>query len=230
MTQFRMMTILLFVCLSLCFKVAQSELKYMYSPCRISDECDSKCCHRDDPNGAGICIPYSPQSCYGSHIGERCYNSNECYSWCCHQLPYDETIAICVPRSTEPVKCFGPNLGDSCYSSDNCYSGCCSRRNIRNAVAECVPKEESCKCFGSDVGDFCSLSKICNSGCCQRRLSLTGADESRCAPKAAENQFCDPIPTARLYSYCPCESGLKCAKSGTGHRICKKPNTENFRV
>ncbi|KAG9467298.1 hypothetical protein GDO78_015208, partial [Eleutherodactylus coqui] len=67
MAQHRIMTILLFVSLSLCFEVAQSKLKNDGDPCIYSAVCKSRCCHRDSPNSSGKCVRKSSPGvrCYG---------------------------------------------------------------------------------------------------------------------------------------------------------------------
>ncbi|XP_066450225.1 uncharacterized protein [Eleutherodactylus coqui] len=148
MAQFRMMTILLFVCLSLCFTVAQSELKCMNSPCKTSAECMSSCCYIYDRKGVvGRCILSTYNSCFGPNNGNKCYSSDECNSGCC-KISKPTELATCVPK-LEGQKCLGPEDGNLCFTSDECKSGCCYSIYISWIVPECVPKRNKNECFGS---------------------------------------------------------------------------------
>ncbi|XP_066444106.1 keratin-associated protein 9-1-like isoform X1 [Eleutherodactylus coqui] len=253
MTQHRIMTILLFVCLSLCFEVAQSELKNDGDPCIYSAVCKSRCCHRDSPKGSGKCVQKSTRGvrCYGPNNGNPCFRSHQCNSGCCH--PGSSVYkAFCVPKYGKTRKCLGPNFGDFCYSSDQCHSGCCHNLDTNGNVPICLTKSED-NCFGADNGDSCALNTLCKSGCCHSTSVSKTYQSGKCRPKAAENEECDLEPVGGLYNYCPCESGLVC-EQGTpraiasllkdlekksdedtiklffynpNRRICKKPNTAN---
>ncbi|XP_066443747.1 keratin-associated protein 9-1-like [Eleutherodactylus coqui] len=253
MAQHRIMTILLFVCLSLCFEVAQSRLKNDGDPCIYSDDCESRCCHRDSSKGSGKCIQKSMGGvrCYGPNYGDPCFHSHQCNSGCC--IPGTSVYkAFCVPKYDKTHTCLGPNLGDFCYSSDQCHSGCCNNLNTIGNVPICVTKSED-NCFGADNGDYCALNTLCKSGCCQSTYVSRTYQSGICGPKAAENEECDLEPVGELYNYCPCESGLVCEKGTSrniasllkdlekmsyedqikfflynpNRRICKKPNTAN---
>ncbi|XP_066444047.1 keratin-associated protein 10-4-like isoform X2 [Eleutherodactylus coqui] len=253
MAQHRIMTILLFVCLSLCFEVAQSELKKDEDPCIYSDDCESRCCHRDSPNGSGKCVQKSSPSvrCYGPNNGDPCFHSHQCNSGCCI-LRGSLYNAVCVPKYDKTRQCLGPNIGDFCYSSDQCDNGCCYNWDTIGKVPICV-KSGVDKCFGSDNADYCALNTLCKSGCCRGPTYAPTYKSGICRPKAAENEECDLEPVGGLYNYCPCESGLVCEKRTprnmasllknlgkssplnkiklllkvTNRRICKKPNTAN---
>ncbi|XP_066450232.1 keratin-associated protein 4-6-like isoform X6 [Eleutherodactylus coqui] len=241
MTQHRMTTILLFVCLSLCLEVLQSQLLKCGDPCIYSDDCESRCCFRDSPKGSGKCvlnsIPYV--KCYGPNESNRCFYSHQCHSGCCFPIGTAKE-STCVHKNPESRKCLGPNNNDLCFASENCYSGCCYNINSPWIFAICGPKVKTQKCFGSDDGDSCAVSEYCKSGCCQ--LLIGGI----CRPKAKENEACDPESHNGLYDNCPCESGLICEKdtperkpflcgeyflivnySNLSRRICKKPDTAN---
>ncbi|XP_066450216.1 uncharacterized protein [Eleutherodactylus coqui] len=256
MAQHRIMTILLFVCLSLCFEVAQSELKDG-DPCIYSDDCESRCCHRDSPNGSGKCVLKSSPGmrCYGPNNGDPCFHNHQCNSGCC--IPGSSVYnAVCIPKYEETQKCFGPNIGDFCYSSDQCHSGCCYKMDTAGFIPVCITKSEDI-CLGSDNGDYCALNTLCKSGCCRGPFYSQTYQSGKCRPQAAENEQCDLEPLGGLYNYCPCESGLVCEKdtsingtytikmlfkelrkmlskdkikllfNGPNRRICKKPNTAN---
>ncbi|XP_066443951.1 keratin-associated protein 9-1-like isoform X2 [Eleutherodactylus coqui] len=252
MAQHRIMTILLFVSLSLCFEVTQSESKDG-DPCIYSDDCESRCCHRDSPNGSGKCVLKSMRGvrCYGPNNGNPCFQSHQCNSGCC--IPGTSVYnAVCVPKYDKTRKCIGPNIGDFCYSSDQCHSGCCYNWDTNGNVPICLTKSED-KCFGADDGDFCALNTLCKSGCCQGPLYDRSYKSGVCKPKAAENRECNLEPVDGLYRHCPCESGLVCEKGtrrniasllkdlrkmsaedqfklllyNSNKRFCKKPNTAN---
>ncbi|XP_066450209.1 uncharacterized protein [Eleutherodactylus coqui] len=253
MAQHRIMTILLFVSLSLCFEVAQSRLKNDGDPCIYSDDCESRCCHRDSSKGSGKCVQKSMGGvrCYGPNNGNPCFHSHQCNSGCCH--PGSSVYqAFCVPKYGKTRKCLGPNLGDFCYSSDQCHSGCCNNLDTIGNVPICVTKSED-KCFGADNEDYCALNTLCKSGCCRGPLYYHTYKSGICRPKAAENEDCSLEPFGELYKYCPCESGLVCEMDTSratasllkdlgkmlaedmikfffynpNRRICKKPNTAN---
>ncbi|XP_066445115.1 leucine-rich colipase-like protein 1 [Eleutherodactylus coqui] len=167
MAKHQIMTILLFVCLSLCFEVAQSKLKKDGDPCIYSDDCESRCCHRDSPNGSGKCVLKSSPGvrCYGPNYGDPCFRSHQCNSGCCH--PGNSVYkAFCVPKHDKTRKCLGPNIEDFCYSSDQCHSGCCfNMLTIRN-VPVCLTKSEGEQCFGALVGELyeycpCKSGLVC---------------------------------------------------------------------
>ncbi|XP_066444186.1 uncharacterized protein [Eleutherodactylus coqui] len=107
MMQFRMITILLIVFLSLGFNVAHSELKPIHSPCINSTNCESGCCYRFHTKRAGICAPSCYTACFGPNVGERCFYSSECNSGCCHGEDL-MTDARCKHKRSEDQKCFGP--------------------------------------------------------------------------------------------------------------------------
>ncbi|XP_066444029.1 uncharacterized protein [Eleutherodactylus coqui] len=233
MAQHRIMTILLFVCLSLCFEVAQSKLKKDEDPCIYSDDCESRCCHRDSPKGSGKCVQKSMQGvrCYGPNNGNPCFRSHQCNSGCCI-LRGSLYNAVCVPKYEKVRKCLGPNSGDFCYSSDQCDSGCCFKMNTMGKVPICITKSEDDKCLGAfpncehgnaisfswecelllcdDNGDFCALNTLCKSGCCRGPFYSQTYQSGKCRPKAAENEDCSLEPVGGFYEYCPCESGLVC--------------------
>ncbi|XP_066444001.1 leucine-rich colipase-like protein 1 isoform X4 [Eleutherodactylus coqui] len=149
MAQHRIMTILLFVYLSLCFEVAQSELKKDGDPCIYSDDCKNRCCHRDSPKGSGKCVQKSMRGvrCYGPNYGDPCFRSHQCNSGCCY--PGSSVYkAFCVPKYDKTRKCLGPNFGDFCYSSDQCHSGCCHNLETIGNVPICLTKSED-HCFGA---------------------------------------------------------------------------------
>ncbi|XP_066443769.1 leucine-rich colipase-like protein 1 isoform X2 [Eleutherodactylus coqui] len=211
MAQHRIMTILLFVCLSLCFEVAQSELKKDGDPCINSDDCESRCCHRDSPNGSGKCVLKSSPGvrCYGPNNGNPCFHSHQCNSRCC--IPGTSVYnAFCVPKYDKTRKCLGPNIEDFCYSSDQCHSRCCDNENTEGNFPVCITKSGNAKCFGADNGDYCALNTLCKSGCCQGIWRYRTYKSGICKRKAAENEQCDLEPVGGLYKYCPCESGLVC--------------------
>ncbi|XP_066450237.1 leucine-rich colipase-like protein 1 isoform X1 [Eleutherodactylus coqui] len=151
MTQFRMMTILLFLCLSLGFNVAQSELKCMDSPCMNSTECMSSCCIRLSSKGFGKCVQNFHHLCHGPNDGDQCNYSEECNSGCCGGLGLPP---ICVQKHPKFGKCVGPNNGDYCYSSDDCNSGCCHRILYYGNFGQCGPKEENQECSGLATNIF----------------------------------------------------------------------------
>ncbi|XP_066444153.1 uncharacterized protein [Eleutherodactylus coqui] len=238
MAQHRIMTILLFVCLSLCFEVAQSKLKKDGDPCIYSADCGSRCCHRDSPKGSGKCVQKSMRGvrCYGPNYGDPCFRSHQCNSGCCY--PGSSVYkAFCVPKYDKTRKCLGPNFEDFCYSSDQCHSGCCFNKFTVRNVPVCLTKSGG-ECFGADDGDYCALNTLCKSGCCRGPISYLIYKTGKCYPKAAENEECNLEPIGELYYYCPCESGLVCEKDTSrnmtnqiindpSRRICKKPNTAN---
>ncbi|XP_066450323.1 uncharacterized protein [Eleutherodactylus coqui] len=222
MTQHRMMTILLIVCLSLCFEVLQSRLLKDEDPCIYSNNCESRCCYRNSPNGSGICVRKSfPEvRCYGRNEANPCFYSHQCHSGCCFPIGTAKD-ATCVHKNPESRKCLGPKNEDFCFANENCYSGCC--HNIKDLwiFSVCGPKVKTQKCFGSDDGDSCALSEYCKSGCCKN----TGGNSGRCSPKAKENEECDPETHNGFYKRsCPCESGLICEK----HTECIYPSEEQF--
>ncbi|XP_066443657.1 leucine-rich colipase-like protein 1 isoform X4 [Eleutherodactylus coqui] len=147
MAQHRIMTILLFVCLSLCFEVAQSRLKKDGDPCIYSADCGSRCCHRDSPKGSGKCVQKSSPGvrCYGPNTGEPCFRSHQCNSGCC--MPSGSMYnAVCELKHDKTQGCIGPNLGDLCYSSDQCHSGCCHISQYSKFSGMCT--ENTKKCLG----------------------------------------------------------------------------------
>ncbi|XP_066443930.1 phosphatidylinositol-glycan biosynthesis class W protein isoform X3 [Eleutherodactylus coqui] len=250
MAQHRIMTILLFVCLSFCFEVAQSKLKDG-DPCIYSADCGSRCCHRDSPKGSGKCVQKSMGGvrCYGPNNGNPCFRSHQCNSGCC--MPGTSVYnAFCVPKYDNI--CLGPNFEDFCYSSDQCHSGCCYNLETLGKVPICVRKSEY-TCLGAEDGNYCVLSTLCKSGCCRSTSVSRTYQSGKCGPKAAENEECNLEPDVGLYDYCPCESGLVCEKgiprdlavllkdlekasqvnmmklllNVTNRRICRKPNTAN---
>ncbi|XP_066444115.1 leucine-rich colipase-like protein 1 isoform X2 [Eleutherodactylus coqui] len=239
MAQHQIMTILLFVCLSLCFEVARSKLKKDGDPCIYSADCGSRCCHRDSPKGSGKCVQKSMRGvrCYGPNNGDPCFHSHQCNSGCCY--PGSSVYkAFCVPKHDKTRKCLGPNFEDFCYSSDQCHSGCCFNMLTTRNVPVCLTKSKGDKCFGADNGNHCALNTLCKSGCCQGPLYYRNYQSGICNPKAAENEECNLEPLGGLYNYCPCESGLVCEKDASrnmtyeiindpNRRICKKTITTN---
>ncbi|XP_066450202.1 leucine-rich colipase-like protein 1 [Eleutherodactylus coqui] len=221
MAQHSIMSILLFVCLSLCFEVAQSQLEPFANQCTRSSDCRSRCCFRF--LGVGLCVPRDlpDLSCIGLDIGDECSNNSECKSGCCG-IRIQDSIAKCIPKRGPNTKCIGPNDGDSCYSSDLCNSGCCFRSTSREAAAECGPKRHPQECLGPDNGDFCSLSAECDSGCCRRTSTEFRVPTNKCEPKAAKNATCNPLIINGLYpDYCPCARGLTCQLDRNDRYFCK---------
>ncbi|XP_066450228.1 uncharacterized protein [Eleutherodactylus coqui] len=207
MTQHRMMTILPFVCLSLCFEALQAQMLYG-DPCIYSDDCESRCCFRDSPKGSGKCVSKSTPyvKCYGPNEANPCFYSHQCHSGCCFPGRTAKD-ATCVHKNPESRKCLGPNNNDLCYANENCNSGCCYGIDNPWIFYRCGPKVKTESCFGSDNGDPCALSEYCKSGCCKNSLMNSG----RCSPKAKENVECDPETHNGFYKHnCPCESGLIC--------------------
>ncbi|XP_066444009.1 uncharacterized protein [Eleutherodactylus coqui] len=135
MAQHRIMTILLFVYLSLCFEVAQSELKKDGDPCIYSDDCKNRCCHRDSPKGSGKCVQKSMRGvrCYGPNYGDPCFRSHQCNSGCCY--PGSSVYkAFCVPKYDKTRKCLGPPVG-GLYRHCPCESGLlCEKGTSRNTT------------------------------------------------------------------------------------------------
>ncbi|XP_066450217.1 uncharacterized protein [Eleutherodactylus coqui] len=257
MTLHRMMTILLIVCLSLCFEVLQSRLLKNEDPCIYSDDCESRCCHRNSPNGSGKCATKSfpDVRCYGPNESNRCFYSHQCHSGCCFPMGTVKD-ATCVHKYPASRKCYGPNNGDFCFANENCNSGCCQYVGYAGIIPKCGPKVKPQKCLGSDGGDYCALSENCKSGCCVN----IHMDAGVCIQKAKENEECDPETHNGFYKHhCPCESGLICEKDticvhsideifielcgiefiyrkpevivmpcrDQNRRICKKPSTAN---
>ncbi|XP_066444140.1 leucine-rich colipase-like protein 1 isoform X5 [Eleutherodactylus coqui] len=143
MAQHQIMTILLFVCLSLCFEVARSKLKKDGDPCIYSADCGSRCCHRDSPKGSGKCVQKSMRGvrCYGPNNGDPCFHSHQCNSGCCY--PGSSVYkAFCVPKHDKTRKCLGPDNGNHCALNTLCKSGCCQGplyyRNYQSGI--CNPK------------------------------------------------------------------------------------------
>ncbi|XP_066443619.1 uncharacterized protein [Eleutherodactylus coqui] len=235
MAQHRIMTILLFVCLSLCFEVAQSKLKNDGDPCIYSAKCKSRCCHRDSPRGSGKCVRKSSSGvrCYGPNTGEPCFRSHQCNSGCC--MPSGSMYnAVCELKYDKTQGCIGPKDGDFCYSSDHCHNRCCFNANTIGNVPVCITKSEGDKCFGANNGDYCALNTECNSGCCQLYSNPRVYKSGICKPKVAENEECNLVPVSGLSESCPCESGLVCEKDTSrnmtnqiindpNRRICRKP-------
>ncbi|XP_066450191.1 keratin-associated protein 10-1-like isoform X1 [Eleutherodactylus coqui] len=222
MAQHRIMSILLFVCLSLCFEVAQSQLQPPGGPCMTNSQCQSRCCSRSSLQGSGQCVSGTNPfvNCYGPEDGGACFRSNECNSGCC-VITVVGSRTRCVERGLG-VNCLGPNNGESCYSSDQCNSGCCFRDNAF-AAPKCGPKRPQ-ECFGPNNGNFCSLSAACDSGCCRRKRSLTGIPQTRCAAKAKENAPCERGTNNGFYQdSCPCANGFTCQRDQIGNPSCKKP-------
>ncbi|XP_066443649.1 uncharacterized protein [Eleutherodactylus coqui] len=151
MAQHRIMTILLFVCLSLCFEVAQSRLKKDGDPCIYSADCGSRCCHRDSPKGSGKCVQKSSPGvrCYGPNLGDLCYSSDQCHSGCCHISQYSKFSGMCTENTK---KCLGQKIGDLCSVNTGCNSGCCrtfaGSKNKYKGTCRRKPKEN----------DFCNLA------------------------------------------------------------------------
>ncbi|XP_066443631.1 uncharacterized protein [Eleutherodactylus coqui] len=209
MAQHRIMTILLFVCLSLCFEVAQSRLKKDGDPCIYSADCGSRCCHRDSPKGSGKCVQKSSPGvrCYGPNTGEPCFRSHQCNSGCC--MPSGSMYnAVCELKHDKTQGCIGPNLGDLCYSSDQCHSGCCHISQYSKFSGMCT--ENTKKCLGQKIGDLCSVNTGCNSGCCRTFAGSKNKYKGTCRRKPKENDFCNLAPTPGLHYYCPCQKGLIC--------------------
>ncbi|XP_066450210.1 leucine-rich colipase-like protein 1 isoform X2 [Eleutherodactylus coqui] len=209
MAQHRIMTILLFVSLSLCFEVAQSRLKNDGDPCIYSDDCESRCCHRDSSKGSGKCVQKSMGGvrCYGPNNGNPCFHSHQCNSGCCH--PGSSVYqAFCVPKYGKTRKCLGPNLGDFCYSSDQCHSGCCNNLDTIGNVPICVTKSED-KCFGAPFGE---LYKYCP---CESGL-VCEMDTSRATASLLKD-------LGKMLA----EDMIKFFFYNPNRRICKKPNTAN---
>ncbi|XP_066444180.1 dickkopf-related protein 3-like isoform X1 [Eleutherodactylus coqui] len=158
MMQFRMITILLIVFLSLGFNVAHSELKPIHSPCINSTNCESGCCYRFHTKRAGICAPSCYTACFGPNVGERCFYSSECNSGCCHGEDL-MTDARCKHKRSEDQKCFGPKDGDLCHRSRYCNSGCCRAKAFAITPSTCSPKaEENQYC---DVVEIDGLHENC---------------------------------------------------------------------
>ncbi|XP_066443993.1 leucine-rich colipase-like protein 1 isoform X3 [Eleutherodactylus coqui] len=209
MAQHRIMTILLFVYLSLCFEVAQSELKKDGDPCIYSDDCKNRCCHRDSPKGSGKCVQKSMRGvrCYGPNYGDPCFRSHQCNSGCCY--PGSSVYkAFCVPKYDKTRKCLGPNFGDFCYSSDQCHSGCCHNLETIGNVPICLTKSED-HCFGAPVGGLyrhcpCESGLLCEKGT-SRNTTYTMKDVGKMSA----------------------EDRIKVLLNNPNRRICKKPNTAN---
>ncbi|XP_066444160.1 leucine-rich colipase-like protein 1 isoform X2 [Eleutherodactylus coqui] len=198
MAQHRIMTILLFVCLSLCFEVAQSKLKKDGDPCIYSADCGSRCCHRDSPKGSGKCVQKSMRGvrCYGPNYGDPCFRSHQCNSGCCY--PGSSVYkAFCVPKYDKTRKCLGPDDGDYCALNTLCKSGCC-RGPISYLIyktGKCYPKAaENEECNLEPIGELyyycpCESGLVCEKDTSRNMTNQIINDPSR--------------------------------------RICKKPNTAN---
>ncbi|XP_066450203.1 leucine-rich colipase-like protein 1 [Eleutherodactylus coqui] len=170
MAKHQIMTILLFVCLSLCFEVAQSKLKKDGDPCIYSDDCESRCCDRDSPKGSGKCVLRSSPGvrCYGPNYGDPCFHSHQCNSGCCN---HGTSVykAFCVPKHDKTRKCLGPDNGDYCALNTLCKSGCCRGplydRSYKSGI--CNPKAaENEKCNLEPIGELyyycpCESGLVC---------------------------------------------------------------------
>ncbi|XP_066443961.1 leucine-rich colipase-like protein 1 isoform X3 [Eleutherodactylus coqui] len=213
MAQHRIMTILLFVSLSLCFEVTQSESKKDGDPCIYSDDCESRCCHRDSPNGSGKCVLKSMRGvrCYGPNNGNPCFQSHQCNSGCC--IPGTSVYnAVCVPKYDKTRKCIGPDDGDFCALNTLCKSGCCQGplydRSYKSGV--CKPKAaENRECNLEPVDGLyrhcpCESGLVCEKGT-RRNIASLLKDLRK---MSAEDQF-------KLLLY------------NSNKRFCKKPNTAN---
>ncbi|XP_066444168.1 leucine-rich colipase-like protein 1 isoform X3 [Eleutherodactylus coqui] len=184
MAQHRIMTILLFVCLSLCFEVAQSKLKKDGDPCIYSADCGSRCCHRDSPKGSGKCVQKSMRGvrCYGPNYGDPCFRSHQCNSGCCY--PGSSVYkAFCVPKYDKTRKCLGPNFEDFCYSSDQCHSGCCFNKFTVRNVPVCLTKSGG-ECFGAPIGELyyycpCESGLVCEKDTSRNMTNQIINDPSR---------------------------------------------------
>ncbi|XP_066450235.1 uncharacterized protein [Eleutherodactylus coqui] len=200
MTQHRMTTILLFVCLSLCLEVLQSQLLKCGDPCIYSDDCESRCCFRDSPKGSGKCvlnsIPYV--KCYGPNESNRCFYSHQCHSGCCFPIGTAKE-STCVHKNPESRKCLGPDDGDSCAVSEYCKSGCCQL--LIGGICRPKAKENEACDPESHNGLYdncpCESGLICEKDTPERKPFLCG------------------------------EYFLIVNYSNLSRRICKKPDTAN---
>ncbi|XP_066443985.1 leucine-rich colipase-like protein 1 isoform X2 [Eleutherodactylus coqui] len=212
MAQHRIMTILLFVYLSLCFEVAQSELKKDGDPCIYSDDCKNRCCHRDSPKGSGKCVQKSMRGvrCYGPNFGDFCYSSDQCHSGCCHNLETIGNVPICLTKSED--HCFGADNGDYCTLNTLCKSGCCRGPLYYHTykTGKCRPKAaENKECNLEPVGGLyrhcpCESGLLCEKGT-SRNTTYTMKDVGKMSA----------------------EDRIKVLLNNPNRRICKKPNTAN---
>ncbi|XP_066450207.1 leucine-rich colipase-like protein 1 [Eleutherodactylus coqui] len=223
MAQHSIMSILLFVCLSLCFGVAQSQLQPVGGPCMTNSQCGSRCCVRSTPQGSGQCAARNPpfQSCYGPDIGDACSNSSECDSGCC-VIDLGTSKTDCALKQPK-LRCIGPNDGNACYSSAECNSGCCYKREFPRISSSCGPKVRGRECVGPNNGNPCNLNAGCDSGCC-RTLNPRDPYRRICQSRAAENATCDLIPFFGKYNNCLCEGGFTCRRNQNNRFSCQKPS------
>ncbi|XP_066444085.1 uncharacterized protein [Eleutherodactylus coqui] len=216
MTQHRMMTILLIVCLSLCFEVLQSRLLKNEDPCIYSDDCESRCCHRNSPNGSGKCATKSfpDVRCYGPNESNRCFYSHQCHSGCCFPMGTVKD-ATCVHKYPASRKCYGPDGGDYCALSENCKSGCCV--NIHMDAGVCIQKaKENEECDPETHNGFYKHYCPCESGliCEKDTICVHSIDEIFIELCGIEFIYRKPEVIVM-----PCRD--------QNRRICKKPSTAN---
>ncbi|XP_066450219.1 uncharacterized protein [Eleutherodactylus coqui] len=216
MTLHRMMTILLIVCLSLCFEVLQSRLLKNEDPCIYSDDCESRCCHRNSPNGSGKCATKSfpDVRCYGPNESNRCFYSHQCHSGCCFPMGTVKD-ATCVHKYPASRKCYGPDGGDYCALSENCKSGCCV--NIHMDAGVCIQKaKENEECDPETHNGFYKHHCPCESGliCEKDTICVHSIDEIFIELCGIEFIYRKPEVIVM-----PCRD--------QNRRICKKPSTAN---